>query len=147
MSIINGHTDTLAKIQSVMSAYCRLLDLQQWDKWRTLMADHATFEFENTEGERIAFFENPSEFIRVCIEHLKDTVTVHHLHNQEIMEINSDTAEMIWAMEDRLYFAKNDTRDASYFHGYGHYHISFVREGEHWLIAKLGLTRVRMEQE
>lgn len=147
MNIKPNAADSALKLQSLMSAYCRNLDLQQWDIWRTLMADDATFEFENVEGDRIAFFSNPEEFITVCIGHLINTVTVHHLHNMELLQLEENSAEAIWAMEDRLYFAKNDARDESYFHGYGHYHISFVKKGEQWLIARLGLTRVRMFQE
>ncbi|WP_170835692.1 nuclear transport factor 2 family protein [Chryseobacterium wanjuense] len=130
-----------------MSAYCRRLDLQQWEDWRFLMSDDATFEFENVEGQRIAYFNDPTEFIKVCIDHLKDTVTVHHLHNSEILSMDEGSAEVVWAMEDRLYFSKTDSREESYFHGYGHYHISFVKNTEKWLISKLKLKRVRMEQQ
>jgi hypothetical protein len=147
MSTMKNFADNAANIQFAMSAYCRNLDLQQWDKWRTLMADEATFDFENVEGDRIAYFDNPSELIKVCMEYLKDTVTVHHLHNQEILHMDENSADVIWAMEDRLYFQKNENRDASYFHGYGHYHISFVKKEDTWKIAKLGLTRVKMSQE
>ena len=56
------------------------------------------------------------------------------------IEILSDSeARGIWAMEDIVEFTGRRL------HGFGHYHETYRKDGGQWRIARLHLTRTRIE--
>lgn len=70
-------------------------------------------------------------------------VSVHQGHNVEI-EFTSDTAaNVIWSMTDRLYFPPGGA--FALMTGFGHYHETYVKVGDQWLIQTMRFTRIRVE--
>lgn len=134
--------DTLQNIQNTMAAYCRYIDTKQWDALYTVLAKDASFEFQNSKGEVIAAFQNPSELITFCKNTIGKAVTVHHLHNMEVTPIWEQHAEVIWAMEDRWYMQEGSNSEFNYFHGYGHYKVRFTLQETQWLISIFVLSRL-----
>jgi hypothetical protein len=70
-------------------------------------------------------------------------VSVHQGHNVEIEFTDDTTAKVIWSMTDRLYLPPGSA--ISQVTGYGHYHETYVKQGDAWFIRKLRLTRLRVE--
>ncbi|NUY79627.1 nuclear transport factor 2 family protein [Flavobacterium sp. MAH-1] len=137
-------TSTEAALASgfAMSAYCRLLDIKKWDSWKDLMAGEATFEFLDISGNRELYFDSPSAFVAATKEYIGTAVTVHHLHNQEILQTGAGSVTVRWSMEDRICFDKGARADFTFFHGFGHYTVTFVKRNDAWLISKLVLSRL-----
>jgi hypothetical protein len=71
--------------------------------------------------------------------------TVHHGHMPEIDVVTPDRAAGIWAMEDVLRWP--DGAPIRSLHGYGHYHETYEKHGDGWLIASTKLTRLRVDVE
>jgi hypothetical protein len=74
-----------------------------------------------------------------------DVQTVHHGHMPEIDVSAPDRATGTWAMEDVLRWP--DGAAIRSLHGYGHYHETYEKHGDRWLIASTKLTRLRVDVE
>lgn len=70
-------------------------------------------------------------------------VSVHQGCNFDITFSGEREAQVICAMTDRLYMPSG----AAFFllRGYGHYHETYLRTDEGWLLKQLALTRIRVE--
>jgi len=71
-------------------------------------------------------------------------ITAHHVHSPEIELIDPDTADVIWAMQDRVVYGADRLSRVQYagHTGFGHNHERYVRENGRWRIAKTKLTRL-----
>ena len=134
------------QIQRIMSAYCRYVDTKQWESLSALIADNASLEFQDIEGHTLYTFTGPSGLVAASKDAIAELVTVHHLHNPEISFSDDQHAAAIWAMEDRFYKSDNSGKSVRVFHGYGHYHVTFMNQSGNWKITGLKLTRLRLEQ-
>jgi len=137
--------DTM-QIQRVMSAYCRYVDTKQWEQLRDIITDDASLRFLGVDAQTLHTFTGAAGLIAACKEGISDLATVHHLHNPEINIADDQHASAIWAMEDRFYMTDDAGKSIRVFHGYGHYHVTFINQAGHWKIADLKLTRVRLVQ-
>jgi hypothetical protein len=72
---------------------------------------------------------------------IETTKTCHQVHSPEI-EINGESATVVWAMQDRLHWD-----NGSKLTGYGHYHEVYRKEAGRWRIARQTLTRLIIEHE
>lgn len=128
--------DDWLAICNVKAAYCRLLDAKDWDGWAQLFMEDVEVDVRDSGGTleigRNAFVAS----VRGSIE---TTRTCHQIHSPEIT-INGNSADAVWAMEDRLIW--EDGRTMS---GYGHYHEHYVKRDGMWRIARQKLTRLFME--
>jgi hypothetical protein len=70
-------------------------------------------------------------------------ISVHHGHQSEVTVTGDRTAEAIFAMSDRLFFASG--APLASLRGYGWYHEGYERVGEAWLIKTLCVRRLRVE--
>jgi hypothetical protein len=70
-------------------------------------------------------------------------VSVHQGHNFEVEFIDDTTAKGIWSMTDRLYFPPGG--EFSLMTGYGHYHETYEKVGDTWLLKTTHITRIRVE--
>jgi hypothetical protein len=147
--------DTLQKlvyteeIKSLKSRYFRLMDSKQWQEWRGLFCDDASFQIEGLSidpgGTEPSEFQGADEFVAMAVRSLDQGVSVHQGYSPEI-EILSDTeARGVWGMFD---WSDTTVDGASVeFRGYGHYHDEFRREDGQWRISRLMITRIRIDFE
>ena len=142
-SISKRNTD---RVQFIMSAYCRYVDTKQWESLSALIADNASLEFQDIDGNILYAFTGPSGLVEASKNAITELVTVHNLHNPEISFSDDQHAFAIWAMEDRFYKRDSSGKSIRVFHGFGHYHVAFVNQSGSWKIASLKLTRLRLEQ-
>jgi hypothetical protein len=76
---------------------------------------------------------------------LQGATTTHHGHMPEIQITGTNTATGIWAMFDYVQFPGADGQSGMGLQGYGHYHEEYVREDGEWKIARLELSRLRVD--
>lgn len=134
------------QVQRIMSAYCRYIDTKQWESLSAIIADNASLEFQDVDGNTLYAFTGPLGLVKASKDAIAELVTVHHLHNPEISFSDDQHASAIWAMEDRFYKPDSSGKSNKVFHGYGHYHVKFMNQSGSWRITSLKLARVRLEQ-
>jgi SnoaL-like domain len=123
-------------IKIVKARYFRFIDTKNWPAFRELFLPDARLEFADDAGS----FQTIDAFIDFVEPGLKALVTVHHGHMPEVVLTGPDTAEAVFAMEDRLRYPAGH-RICSV-HGWGHYHDTFRRESDGWRIASVRLERL-----
>ncbi|MCE7797150.1 nuclear transport factor 2 family protein [Sphingobium sufflavum] len=70
-------------------------------------------------------------------------VSVHQGHNVEIDFASATFAAAIWSMTDRLWFPPGSP--FGLMTGHGHYHETYEKVGDRWLIKSIRITRIRVE--
>lgn len=124
-------------ICNLKAAYCRLLDTQDWDAWKTLFTDDVHVDTTDSGGTVTDDLATYASATAKSLEHAK---TAHQVHSPEIV-IDGDRAEAVWAMQDRVVWEGRSLT------GYGHYREKYVRTDAGWKIASLVLTRLHMDFE
>ena len=128
--------DRLA-IWDVKARYCRFLDSKQWDSFAGLFTDDAILDVVDAGGPpAVQGRDNVLALVKVSVETAK---TAHQVHNPEIA-FDGETAEVIWAMQDRVVYAEGHGLV-----GYGHYTERYRKQGGVWKIAHLKLTRLHVD--
>lgn len=122
-------------ICNLKAAYCRLLDTKDWTNWKQLFTEDCLIDTRDSGG---SLEQGRDHYVAMIAETLANAKTAHHIHSPE-MQIDGDTARVVWAMQDRV------VKDEFSLTGYGHYHDAYVRTAEGWKIAELKLTRLIME--
>ena len=132
----------IQEIKALKARYFRHLDEKDWDSWQGVFAPDAEMVV-TPDGEGPGSPNNPVvgsaeivAFVRPSIETL---VTVHHGHMPEIEITSPTTATGIWAMGDIVLLPDMELR------GWGHYHETYRKVRGEWKIAKIKLTRLRLE--
>lgn len=70
-------------------------------------------------------------------------VSVHQGHNAEIDILSDTEATGTWSMTDRMWFPEG--WPFSWLVGYGHYHDTYVKTAEGWLLKTTRISRIRIE--
>lgn len=123
-------------ICNVKADYCRLLDTKEWQDWSQIFTEDVVVDVTSSGGELTT---TRDDFVWPLSELLAEVKTCHQVHAPQI-QIDGDSAIVIWAMQDRLLWPDGNTMT-----GFGHYHEEYRRTGEGWKIAKLTLTRLIVE--
>lgn len=132
-------------IKTVKAKYFYGLDHKDWALWKAeVWAPDASLHVPESRDEPYVGIDT---IIAWVSESVADQVSVHHGH-MPIIEFTSDTtANVIWAMEDRLFRTKEfPLHDGStYLHGWGQYRETYVKTDAGWRIRTSQLTRLRVE--
>jgi hypothetical protein len=130
--------EDIEAIKRLKARYLRFVDAQQWPDLHALFTPDVriTFEFPPME------FAGPDAFVSASIDALVGARTVHHCYTPEIELVTPRRARGIWAMEDLV---ERPPALGNSWHGYGHYHEEYVKDGSDWRIASLHLTRIRVD--
>lgn len=124
-------------IGEVKARYCRFLDTKQWDAWASLFTEDLVLDTSEANGPP------PIEGRDLAVASVRATIetarTAHQVHTPEIV-LDGDTAQVIWAMQDRVVFDNGQSLT-----GYGHYTETYVRQGGNWRIARCKLTRLHLD--
>jgi hypothetical protein len=130
----------IEEIRQLKARYFRALDTKDYALLGRIVAKHAVF---GRDDQQVAGREKIVEYLRRRGETAR---TVHHGHCPEIAIDPADRgrATGIWAMED--YLVENPGEpELRGFHGYGHYHETYVFEDGAWQLETLLLTRIRID--
>ena len=138
--------DDIEQIRLLKARYFRLLDTKQWDEWKGCFTEDLAIIVENSRAEPgkpaevIVDRQGREGFVEALRITLAEAPTVHHGHMPEITLTGPDTATGIWAMADVVQFIGQPTM-----YGYGHYHEQYRKEAGTWRIARLHLTRLKVD--
>lgn len=125
-------------ICEVKARYCRFMDTKQWDAWRDLFTED--YELDVSEAGGPPPIKGRTEALEMAMSFVLPAITVHQVHFPEIT-IDGDTAEGIWAMQDRVIFGPQGPSLL----GFGHYRDRFRRLDGVWKISASKLTRLHVD--
>ena len=82
--------------------------------------------------------------VRFAVDHAASS---HQVHTPEITLNGSETAQGVWAMQDRVVWqtGKSPIAEIASITGYGQYHESYRREDGLWKITSLRLSRFHVD--
>jgi SnoaL-like domain len=129
--------DDIEAIKQLKARYCRTMDTKDWAGMRQVFSDDVTIDTVEAGGNVMT---GADDFLTYLVGAIGPVVTVHQCHTPEIELTSPTSAKGIWAMEDLL-----RSPDGSEFHGYGHYHETYVALEGVWRINSLKLTRLRSD--
>ncbi|MEU0286875.1 nuclear transport factor 2 family protein [Streptomyces sp. NPDC006147] len=132
---------TLADVEEIKKTkarYCRFVDTREWAQLRKLFTDDCRFVIAGNS-------QSVEEFISLARRWLGNSRSVHSVSMPEVEVTGATEATAIWGMEDIVSFPAEGDQPLKGIHGWGHYHEEYRREGGHWLISSLTLTRLRLD--
>lgn len=140
--------DEMAEIEAIKTLkarYFRHMDTKNWPEWRKVFTDDFVMRVDvkvggGEQGSGPPLPEGADALVRQISVHMADMTTVHHGHMPEITLESADTATGVWAMEDIV--SRSDGRVRR---GFGHYHEDYRKQDGDWRIARMHLTRLRLE--
>ena len=137
--------EDLEEIKQLKARYFYCVDHKDWDGWRdTVFVPECEMRVPEVQAEP---FRGVDNIVALASGVFKGAVSIHHGHMPIIEFTSADTATGIWAMEDIIYFSKENLFEGKYthLHGFGHYHEEYVRTPAGWRIKGLQLNRLRIE--
>lgn len=138
---------TWQAVCAAKARYCRCLDTKYWAGYAEVFTEDAVLDTRGAGGALIAGRAALVDMVRGSIG---DAVTVHQVHAPEIAMTGPDSAEAVFAMQDRVIWAADKAQEVGRksLTGYGHYHEDYRRcEDGHWRIARSALTRLHVDFE
>ena len=135
----------IEEIKQLKARYFRFVDTKDWPGFEALFTRDAIFDISDDMPGCVV---TGAEKIRsTASTPLADVVSVHHGHCPEIEITSPTTATGIWAMEDKLRWAKDSSAPIKTLHGYGHYIETYECIDGRWHIKTLRLKRLRVDIE
>ena len=129
--------DDIEALKQLKARYFRLMDTKDWDAMRQVFTDDVVMDTTESGGGVIT---GADEFMAFLRDALGEAITAHHGHTPEITLTSPNTATGIWALQDLVIFPSGVR-----LLGYGHYHETYVKRDDNWLIASSTLTRLHMD--
>jgi uncharacterized protein (TIGR02246 family) len=124
-------------IKQLKARYFRMLDTKDWEGFRQVFADDVVIDTTDSGGELVT---GADQFLAYLDQALAGTTTVHQGHMPEITITGDTTATGIWALHDIVIWPGGMRLD-----GFGHYHETYVKDGDDWRIQSSKLTRLHTD--
>jgi hypothetical protein len=134
-------------IEETKARYCRFLDTKDWEGFASTFTEDLRQDTSDSGGPVLSGRDTVVDMVRNSVGEAK---TCHQVHSPEIAFVDEDTADAIFAMQDRIVWSIEKARQVGFqgLTGWGHYHERYVRGGDGaWRIATQRLTRVNMDME
>ena len=144
MTLTIAELEACKEISEVKARYCRMLDTKDWAGYADVFTEDFILDTSAAGGPPpIHGREAAIRMIRASVETAR---TAHQVHSPEIT-LKGDTAQVIWAMQDRVVWGDDRRPKMGYaaHTGYGHYHEHYVRQDGRWRIARQRLTRLHVD--
>ena len=144
----------IEEIKQLKARYFRGVDTKDAALLRSVFTDDATADYRGAAtdprsgvnaipGNTEEVVVGADSIVGGVMTSVTGLTTVHHGHIPEITVLSESEATGIIPMVDRLTMPE-DAPIAS-LDGWGHYHETYRKEGGAWKIAKLRLTRLRVD--
>lgn len=134
---MTGQAELIAyyELTQAKAAYCRTLDTRDWNSLAALMTPDVEFGMcdGDSDPDMTVGRDETLALLRSLVTGAK---TVHQVHTPEI-DLDGDTARVIWAVQDRAVFDSGISVT-----GYGHYTERWVRQAGEWKLASSRLTHL-----
>ena len=134
-------------ITETKARYCRCLDTKDFAGYADVFTEDAVLDTTGAGGPRIEGRGALAAFVQ---NSMGEAVTVHQVHSPEIRQTGADTAEAVFAMQDRVIFppARAAAIGMAGLTGYGHYHEEYRRCADGvWRISESRLTRLHVDPQ
>jgi hypothetical protein len=130
-------------ICEVKARYCRTLDTKDWAGYADVFTEDLELDTRPAGGTLTHGREDSVRIVRSAVE---TATTSHHVHSPEI-KIDGDTADVVWAMQDRVIWGEDRRAQMGNLGhtGFGHYHERYIKKNGRWRIAATKLTRLHMD--
>lgn len=132
-------------IEETKARYCRFLDTKDWAGFASVYTEDTHQDTTASGGSELRGRDRVVEMVRGSVG---EAFTSHQVHSPEITFVDDDTADVIWAMQDRVVWWPERAKaiGLASLTGWGHYHERYVREADGvWRIAVQRLTRVHVD--
>ena len=135
----------IEEIKQLKARYFRFVDTKDWAGFAGLFAADAVFDLSDDLPGCVLV--GPAKIVELSARSLEDAVTAHYGHCPEISITSQNSANGIWAMEDRIRWAEESTSPIKSLHGFGHYLETYDCIEGCWRIKTLKLRRLRVDLE
>lgn len=136
--------EALAGISETKGRYCRTLDTKDWEGYGDVFTEDVVLDTRPAGGIITHGREEALRVVRAAVETAK---TAHQVHTP-LITLNGDSAEVVWAMQDRVVWgAERIEAMGNYGHtGYGHYTERYEKQADgRWRIAHQVLSRLHVD--
>jgi hypothetical protein len=137
----------ITEIEALKARYFRCMDAKDWPGLEAVFAPNVVADFRDAIGTRdeTLLTEGAALYVANLAPILQNITTVHHGHMPEIEITSPTTATGIWAMEDLLQVHDGAPVPYKTMRGFGHYHETYEKIGDRWVIKTIRLTRLRVD--
>ncbi|MDO3333924.1 nuclear transport factor 2 family protein [Mycobacteroides abscessus] len=122
-------------LSQAKARYCRAVDTKDWNTVADLMTSDIEFGIGDT-TEEPQMVTGRHETLALLQSLVADSKTAHQVYAPEI-DLDGDTATVIWAVQDRAIFESGLSVT-----GYGHYYERWVTGGGRWRVASMKLIHL-----
>jgi SnoaL-like domain len=130
------------EIRKLKARYFRYMDTKQFDRLEELFAP----DMQVLTPSGAVYVDSGPGFAASLKHSLEHSVSVHQGFMGEIEILDEQNATGIWAMQDVIEWQdRHPTQGWKSIVGRGHYHETYRKIDGAWRIAKLTLTRVRLD--
>lgn len=126
--------EDIEAIRYLQAKYQRCLDTRDFDE----LASCFTEDVSTSYGNGSMSYEGKDAALGFLCNSMRiDMPSTHHIHGGEIDILDKTRAHAKWYLEDFLIIEKVDFN----MHGAAIYDVDYEKQGEVWLIKKIGYTR------
>jgi ketosteroid isomerase-like protein len=138
-SRMNANFADWVAICETKARYCRCLDTKDWHGYADVFTEDLLLDTTPAGGFRVEGRDAAIRMIRSSIETAK---TAHQIHNPEIIfASDGQSADVIWAMNDRVIWAQDQIAAIGNLGHTGHGHYR-----EHYVKCADGTWRIRRQE-
>lgn len=132
----------IEEIRLLKARYFRFMDTKQWDALTELF----TPDLQVLRPDGRLYLQGGPEFAANLKHSLEHSVSVHQGFMGEIEIFGAENATGIWAMQDVIEWRdKHPVQGWKSIIGRGHYHETYRKYEGAWRIARMCLTRLRLD--
>jgi hypothetical protein len=128
------------RIMMLKARYCRYLDQKRWDEWRDLFTADLFVDVTGSLPAPNETFDNADSWCEFIRERLTPALTIHHVHNPDIVVLDSENAIGGWALFDHIEYPNRSENRG--FDGYGYYEDVYRKVDGEWLLSSFKLARL-----
>lgn len=135
----------IEEIRGLKARYCRFLDTKDWDGMSSLFIEDAVLDVQQDTGSPP--FHGRDALMERIMSAVIHAASSHQVHTPEITLTSDNTAEGVWAMQDRVVWqpGKSPIPGTASITGYGQYHERYVHVNGAWKFASVRLTRFHVD--
>ncbi len=113
-------------ICEVKGRYCHTLDTKDWEGYGDVFTQDVVLDTRPAGGN---VTQGRDEAVRIVRSSVQNARTSHQVHTP-LVTLHGDSADVIWAMQDRVVWGEDRReRMGNYGHtGYGHYTERYVKQ-------------------
>jgi hypothetical protein len=130
----------ISEIMTLKSRYCSYLDQKRWVEWHRLFVPELFVDVSGSLPAPYETFNDADSWCAFIQERLTPALTIHHVHNPDIVLLDEENAVGGWALFDRIEYP--DRTENRGFEGFGYYEDVYRKVSGEWLFLSFKLSRI-----